>query len=137
MAVVPAAREFSHRVEVRYLEVDRQGVVFHMWHLAYFDDALTAWMADRGAPYPRLIDAGLDLQLVHTELDWHGAVGFGDEVTVTVSLAAAGSSSLTVDFQTRLAGAAVVTGRTVYVVVALDGTGKRPVPPWLRTALDG
>lgn len=34
MAVVPAAREFSHRVEVRYLEVDRQGVVFHMWHLA-------------------------------------------------------------------------------------------------------
>jgi uncharacterized protein len=28
------------------------------------------------------------------------------------------------------------TGRTVYVVVATDGSGKRPVPPKLRAALE-
>jgi acyl-CoA thioester hydrolase len=35
----------------------------------------------------------------------------------------------------RRDGTEVVTGRTVYVVVATDGGGKRPIPDWLRAAL--
>ena len=36
---------FRFPVSVRYLEVDQQGVVFNMWYLAYFDDAMTAFLA--------------------------------------------------------------------------------------------
>jgi len=33
---------FTHPVQVRYLEVDAQGVVFNAWYLAWFDEAMTA-----------------------------------------------------------------------------------------------
>jgi acyl-CoA thioester hydrolase len=126
---------FSHRVDVRYLEVDQQGVVFNMWYLAYFDDAMTAFLAHGGLPYAAMTDAGYDCQLVHTELDWRGSVGWGDDVRVEVALANVGRTSFTLQFRVRNGDTEVVTGSTVYVVVAIDGSGKREVPPLLRDAL--
>lgn len=44
----------------------------------------------------------------------------------------------TLDFAVRRAGEedVLVTGRTVYVVVATDGSGKREIPPEIRAALE-
>jgi len=46
---------FAHRHAVRYLEVDAQGVVFNAWYLAWFDDAMTAFLAQHvlGAEWKR------------------------------------------------------------------------------------
>jgi acyl-CoA thioester hydrolase len=126
---------FLHPVNVRYLEVDQQGVVFNMWYLAYFDDAMTAYLANGGLPYQDMTDAGYDAQLVHAELDWRGGVGWGDDVRVAVSLARKGTTSFTLDFQVLRGGDAVVDGRVVYVVVAMDGSGKQPIPDFLLSAL--
>jgi acyl-CoA thioester hydrolase len=126
---------FEHRVNVRYLEVDRQGVVFNAWYLAYFDDALTAFLVHRGLPYEALMATGHDVQLVHTELDWTGALGFGDDATVAVTVDHVGTTSFTLRFEVRRAGTPVCVGRTVYVCIALDGTGKRPLTDALRAAL--
>jgi acyl-CoA thioester hydrolase len=126
---------FTFPVNVRYLEVDAQGVVFNMWYLAYFDDAMTAYLAHRGLPYDEMTAAGHDVMLVHTELDWHGGVAWNDPIVVAVSLARLGSTSFTLDFQVRRAGEVVVDGRTVYVVIGTDGSGKRPIPDLLRDAL--
>lgn len=126
---------FVHPVSVRYLEVDQQGVVFNSWYLAYFDDAMTGFLAHRGLPYRRMLDAGFDVQLVHSEIDWRGALRWQDEVGVAVSTAALGHTSFALDFEVRRPGEVVAAGRTVYVVVATDGSGKRPVPPLLREAL--
>ena len=126
---------FTHPVEVRYLEVDQQGVVFNMWYLAYFDDAMTAFLAHRGLDYDDLTAAGYDVQLVHTSVDWRGGVGWRDDVAVAVSLARVGRTSFTLDFQVQRDGEAVVDGRTVYVVVGVDGGGKREIPALLRNAL--
>jgi acyl-CoA thioester hydrolase len=126
---------FEFPVSVRYLEVDQQGVVFNMWYLAYLDDALTAYLAHHGMAYGGMMAEGFDVQLVHTELDWRGGVGFGDRVTVAVALARVGRTSFTLDFEVRRDGQAVVSARTVYVVIATDGTGKQPIPPFVRAAL--
>ncbi|MBA2576793.1 MAG: acyl-CoA thioesterase [Euzebyaceae bacterium] len=126
---------FRHPVPVRYLEVDQQGVVFNMWYLAYFDDALTGFLAAGGLPYTDLLAAGYDVQLVHTEIDWRGGVGWTDRVEVAVSLVHAGRTSFTLDFQVLRDGSSVVDGRTVYVVVAADGSGKREIPTLLRRSL--
>jgi acyl-CoA thioester hydrolase len=126
---------FEHRIAVRYLEVDRQGVVFNAWYLAYFDDALTGFLSERGLPYDALLASGHDVMVVRTELDWTGGVGFGDEVGVGVAVAAVGTTSFTLAFEVRRAGEPVCRGRTVYVCVATDGTGKRPLPDSLRAAL--
>ncbi len=126
---------FVHPLTVRYLEVDRQGVVFNMWYLAYFDDAMTAFLDAAGVPYGDLLAGGLDVQLVHTELDWTGGLGFGDDAAVAVEAERVGTTSFTLRFTALRSAAPVAVGRTVYVVVATDGSGKREVPDGLRAAL--
>lgn len=126
---------FTHSVDVRYLEVDQQGVVFNMWYLAYLDDAMTAYLLAGGLPYTEMIEAGHDVQLVHTELDWAGSLGWGDRADIDVSTSRLGTTSFTLDFVVRARGRDVATARTVYVVVGTDGSGKRPVPDRLRAAL--
>ena len=49
--MAPQARgPFEEPVHVRFLEVDQQGVVFHMWYLAYFEDARNAFLASGVSP---------------------------------------------------------------------------------------
>ena len=90
-------------VNPSYFQFDQQGVVFNMWYLGWFDDAMTQFLGDAGCPYQTMIADGLDVQLVHTEADWREGVRYGESVTVDV---------------------------------ATDGSGKQPVPPKLRAALE-
>jgi acyl-CoA thioester hydrolase len=126
---------FTHPVHVRYLEVDAQGVVFNSWYLAWFDDAMTAYLRRGGLPYQVMLDAGFDVQLVRSEIDWKAGVGFGDEVEIAVSTARIGRTSFALDFEVRRKGDVTCAGRTVYVVIATDGTGKREIPPLIADAL--
>jgi acyl-CoA thioester hydrolase len=138
---------FTQPVNVRYLEVDAQGVVFNSWYLAYFDDAMTAFLAARGLPYRTMLDAGFDVQLVRSEIDWRSGVRWQDRIEVAVATARIGRTSFALDFEVRRSADAqpagapggghevTCVGRTVYVVVATDGSGKRPIPPLIAEAL--
>jgi acyl-CoA thioester hydrolase len=127
---------FLHPVNVRYHEVDRQGVVFNMWYLAYLDDAMTAFLAARGLPYGELLEAGFDVQVVHTELDWHGPLHFGDEAVVQVDVGRVGQTSFTLEFDVVSSGRVAVKAATVYVAVRTDGSGKCEIPPVLGAVLE-
>ena len=126
---------------MRYLEADQQGVVFNMWYLGYFDEAMTLFLEEGGLEYPDMLAAGFDVQLVRSEIDWKGPLRWPDEAVVVVGLERAGTTSFTLSFTVRSAHseADVAVGRTVYVVVATDGSGKRPIPALLARAigLDG
>lgn len=126
---------FTHPHTVRYLEVDAQGVVFNSWYLAWFDDAMTAFLAHRGLPYADMLASGHDVQLVRSEIDWRSGVGFQDTVAIAVSTARIGRTSFALDFEVRRADAVTCAGRTVYVVIATDGSGKREIPPLIADAL--
>jgi len=128
---------FQHTVRVQFFEVDLQGVVFNMWYLAWFDTAMSLFMASLGFPYDESMRDGWDVQLVHTELDWRGGARFGDEVVVEVDTDRIGTTSFTLGYRVLRAGDVLVTAKTVYVVVGIDGSGKRPVPDDLRKALTG
>jgi acyl-CoA thioester hydrolase len=133
---VTGAAGFEHSLRVRYMEVDAQGVVFNSWYLTYFDEAMAAFLESRGLPYPALLDAGFDVQLVHCEMDWKSGLQWRDEVLVVVSTARLGRTSFALDFETRRDGGQVTcSARTVYVVVATDGSGKRDLPARLVDAL--
>ena len=127
---------FEYSLRVRYMEADAQGVVFNAWYLTYFDEAMAAFLEFRGLPYAAMLDAGFDVQLVHCEMDWKTGLRWQDEVRVAVSTARTGRTSFALDFETRRDGAqATCTARTVYVVVATDGSGKRDLPAQLVEAL--
>jgi acyl-CoA thioester hydrolase len=133
------ADEFTFPINVRYMEVDAQGVVFNAWYLTYFDDAMTAFLAHGGLPYQRMVDAGFDVQLVRSEIDYRAGVRWGDPIEVAVAASRFGRTSFTLDFQVRRGGSEVCTnGRTVYVVVATENgtvSGKRELPELIKNAL--
>lgn len=132
----PLDVSFYLPITVRYYEADAQGVVFNMWYLGWFDEAMTAFLAARGLPYQRMLDAGFDVHLVHSELDWRSPVHWGDDVAVTVRTERLGRTSFTLAFAALRDGQPAVTASTVYVVIATDGSGKRELPELLTTALE-
>ena len=125
---------FSHPIQVRYHEIDQQGVVFNMWYLAYLDEAMSAFLEANGLAYTRLQDDGFDVQLVHTELDWTAALRFGEAAQVSVEVATVGRTSFALDFVVRQGDRTTCTAQIVYVCVALDGAGNQVLPAPLRSA---
>ncbi|GAA4694695.1 thioesterase family protein [Pseudonocardia yuanmonensis] len=130
------AREYVHPWQVRYLEVDQQGVVFNSWYLAWFDEAMSGFLAHSGPAYGDLVAAGYDVQLVRSEIDWRSGVGWGDPVSIAVSPGRIGTTSFDLHFEVRRGDEVTCTARTVYVVIATDGSGTRPIPDLLRKVLD-
>src|SRR3954464_12021547 len=126
---------FEHRVRVQFFEVDLQGVVFNMWYLAWFDTAMSLFFAKLGFPYDDTMRDGWDVQLVHTELDWSGSARFGDEVAVEVTTDRIGTTSFTLGYRVLRGDELLVTAKTVYVVIDINGSGKRPVRDAPRAAL--
>lgn len=88
-----------------------------------------------GLPYGELMHAGHDVQTVHTEMDWHGPLGFGDDAAVQVSVSHVGRTSFTLRFAVLSGARVVADASTVYVVVHTDGSGKCELPPALLAAL--
>jgi acyl-CoA thioester hydrolase len=129
----PRTTVYPHRV--RYLEVDQQGVAFNMWYLGYFDEAMAAFLEEGGLAYRDMLAAGFDVQLVHTEIDWQSSLYWQDQAQVKVELTIARRTSFDLHFTVTVGDRLVATGRTVYVVVATDGSGKRPIPDVIRAAL--
>lgn len=126
---------FTHTVDVRYFETDQQGVVFNMWYLAWFEDARNALLRHAGFSLHDLLASGHDVQVVHTEIDWRGPVQWPDRVEIATTIGGLGRTSITFDFEVRRNGEPVASARTVYVIVDLDVSGKRPIPQALREAL--
>ncbi len=132
--------EYSLPIVPRYAEVDLQAVVFNAHYLTWFDEAITGFFDHLGAAYPDLMDAGLDMQLVHTEIDYAAPVRWRDIVRVAVACDGVGSTSFTVIFSVlrrrdESDEVLAVRARSVYVVVSTEDWAKRPVPDALRAAL--
>jgi acyl-CoA thioester hydrolase len=132
--------EFSTPIVPRYAEVDQQGVVFNAHYLTWFDEAFTAFLDHRGVSYQDLVESGLDVQVVRSEIDFKAPVRWRDAVRVAVTCEHLGTTSFAMAFTVLRRGAndeeaATVRGRSTYVVVSTSDWAKRPIPATLRTAL--
>jgi acyl-CoA thioester hydrolase len=127
---------FEHRPRVRFFEVDQQAVVYHMWYLAYFEDARNELLLARGAGLHDLQADGLDLQIVKMEADWSGPVRWGDPLRVEVGPVSLGRSSLAVDYRALVGDAAPVSARATYVLVDRESKHATPWPDELRARLE-
>lgn len=132
--------EFRHRFRPRYYEIDRQGVLFNMWYLAYLDDAVGRFFTARGAAWEQWVSQGFDTQVVHVELDYAAGLTDDRDSEIVIRPGRIGTKSFTLDF-VFLADldadepTQAVVGRIVYAVIDPDGSGAIAIPDPLRGAL--
>jgi len=87
---------FTFPFRVRFSEVDKQGIVFNVHYLVYFDTAISEYF--RALPFDvetQLIPNGTDVFMVKMQLEFFVPLHFDDEIEVGVRSRRVGRSSLT------------------------------------------
>lgn len=126
----PPAREpfsFSHRLRVRWAEVDPQGIVFNANYFTYFDVAVTEYWRAAGIRYPEdFARAGTDSFAVSASAEFRAPARFDDEIDVSCRTLRVGRTSLTLALEIRRGDELLTRGQLVYVNA--DPAERRPVP---------
>lgn len=127
---------FVSAYRVRLDDIDAAGVVFcarcvAIGHAAY-EDALAA----AGLPLPEVLRAGrIALPLVHVEADFKAPMRHGEDLTVTVTIAALSERSYSVLVGMAGAQGTAATVRQVHAAVDRASGQAIPLPAEVRAAL--
>lgn len=127
---------FSHRLRVRWAEVDRQGIVFNGHYLTYFDVGITEYWRAAGIPYPEgLVEHGSDLYVVKATVEYHRSALYDDEIDVCLRVARIGRSSLQFLVEIHRGDDHLISGELIYVNADPVTRTSAPVPEFLRAAI--
>ena len=127
---------FSHRLRVRWAEVDRQDIVFDGHYLTYFDLAMTEYLRAMGFPYPAgLLDAGSDLFVVKAIVEYKASAHYDEEIDIYCRVARIGHSSLQFLFEIHRGDDMLVSGENIYVNADPKTKQSASVPEVLRNAI--
>jgi acyl-CoA thioester hydrolase len=127
----------SHRLRVRYSEVDPQGVVFNARYLDYADIAVTEyWRAIKTAGLWG--EAILECHVAKATIDFRRPVTADEEIDVMARTSRFGNSSMTTLVEIHGAGDTDDLRAAVEIVavhVDLSDHRPRPLPDTVRAAL--
>ena len=141
---------FRHRIRVRWAECDQQGVVFYANYLAYFDIAITElWRAALGS-YDGMIEAGTDMVVAEATIRYRSAARFDDELDLLATITRLGTTSVTTalsierapdgsgrgEFERPAEAETIVEGELRHVFVEAGTVEKKPMPAYIRRALE-
>jgi acyl-CoA thioester hydrolase len=115
---------FTHRIPIRYGEVDMQGVVFNAHYLAYCDDACDTWLR---AALGRFEELGWEVMVVKAVVEWSGKAGVGDVLDIDLGIARWGRTSFDVGFRGHVGDRDVFTATITYVGVSVGD--QKPIEP--------
>ncbi len=120
---------------MRYAECDPQGVVFNANYLAYLDTSMTElWRAAFGS-YQAMLDRGIDMVVVETQLRFHAPARFDDVLRLEIAVARMGNTSISSDHRILRDEDLIAEGTLHHVLVDRQTLGKTAIPDWVRTAL--
>src|SRR6185436_17099766 len=86
-----------HPLRVRFVEVDRAGVVFNANFLSYFDVAITEYWRAIGYPYPdglSELEGGGEIYVVKATVEYLAFAVFADTLDLCIRCTRIGRSSL-------------------------------------------
>ncbi len=128
---------FRYYTRVRYQDCDAQHVVFNARYGDYVDLAVTEFLR---ASFPGRdpFDGSLEIQVVRQLIEWTAPARFNDVLEISVRALRLGTTSVTIGFELRIAGAAdtIVTAEVVYVVVDPTTWKKRPLTAGERASFE-
>lgn len=127
---------FSHRLRVRWAEVDLQQVVFFARYAEYCDIAFNEYIRAIGLPDPIAQQrAGRELFMRKMQVEYHASARFDDWLDIAVHCERIGRSSLTVRFSIDRAGERLADAAFVYVYAEPASGRSVEIPPEWRERL--
>jgi acyl-CoA thioester hydrolase len=128
---------FVHRLRVRFGECDPQGVVFNANYLLYFDVAFTELWRERLGGYAEMIDGGVDVMLVQSNVGYKQPAKADDEIDIKLLVTKLGTTSMALGADVERDGELLAEAELHYVFVDSASLTKTAIPPEIRTALSG
>jgi acyl-CoA thioester hydrolase len=125
---------FSHRIRVRYAEVDGQGVVFNANWLTYFDETCTRFVESWGFGGDYWVHE-FDVMLVKAVLEWSGPARFDEWVDIAVEPVRIGTKSFDVRYRASVEGRAACDGVITYVAIKPGSVASIELPDQVRRVL--
>lgn len=126
----------SHRLRVRWAEVDPQNIVFNPNYLMYFDVAAGEYWRELGFTYPEgMTRLGVDTFAVAANIQFHRSARYDDELDVCARTTRIGRTSLRVALEIYRGDEHLVTGELVYVIADPRTQKPVPIPDALRQAI--
>jgi acyl-CoA thioester hydrolase len=122
---------FLYRVRVAFPDTDASGRIHFTAMLRYFEAAEIEFLRSLGYSYRDAPEIGFPR--VRVECEYRSAVGFDDELDVTVAVKRVGTSSYTLEFAALKDGAVAANGSIVVVCVGRA----QALPQRLKDALRG
>ena len=90
---------FRTKIQVRYCETDRMGVVHHSRYFPWFEVGRTEFFKSTGMSYAQIESQGILLPLVDCYCKFLHGAQYGDEVWVAVSLDTLGAAKCQFSYQ--------------------------------------
>jgi YbgC/YbaW family acyl-CoA thioester hydrolase len=129
----------SHRLRVRWAEVDMQKIVFNGHYLTYIDTAISEYWREIGLPYPHgYVDRyGNDIFLRKATVEYLASARYDDQLAVLARVARLGRTSMTFAFEIHREApdpseAPLITAELVYVNADPATMKAVPLPGDLR-----
>jgi len=127
---------FSHRLRVRWAEVDMQKIVFNAHYLMYFDTAVTDYWRALALPYEAAMQQlGGDLYVKKAGLEFHASARHDDQLDIGLRCSRIGNSSMVFTGAIFRGDELLITGELIYVFADPATQTSRPVPAALRETL--
>lgn len=129
----------THRLRVRWAEVDMQRIVFNGHYLTYIDAAVADYWRAIGLPYPEgyVERYGSDLFLRKATVEYLGSARYDDSLEVLCRTAKLGRSSMTFLFEIWRDADLLVTAQLVYVNADPHSKQAAPLPQDARQRVLG
>ncbi len=128
-------QSFTHRIRVRYAEVDGQGVVFNAHWLTYFDETCTRYVESWGFGSDYWV-RDFDVMLVKAVLEWSGPARFDEWVDVAVEPTRIGTKSFDLRYRASVEGRDACTAVITYVAVKPGTHESIELPDRVRSVLE-
>ena len=123
---------YSYDIEVRYGEVDAQGVVFNAHYLAYVDHCIDRWLRSLAILGD---DVDWDIMVKKATVEWHGPAGIGDVLTLVPHVSRWGNTSFDITIDGSVGERPVFQAVILYVGVKKGTNETAPTPDHVRAAL--
>ena len=128
----------THRMSVRFGDTDPAGLVYYPNLFHYFHIAMEEFFKHKcDSPYQELITTErVGFPTIKVEAEFYKPLVYGDDIEITVTVAALGNSSVTLDYRVLRLRDATLCAQSKQVHVAMDLDSRRPltIPDFLRKA---